>query len=295
MKKNIDLHIHSTASSDGSYSPKEIVDMAITSSMKAIAIADHNSTKGVIEALEYVKTLNSDLKIIPAAELDCFYKDYNLHVLAYNINPYDLVFEEIEHSMHKMEAEAGLKQVALIEQFFDIKLNSDNLYKLALYNIITGEIIGEELLTNPAYKNIEALAVYRDNGTRSDNPYVNFYWDYCSKGKVAYVPMNLKSVEEIVEIIHQSGGFAVLAHPFNNIKKEEEILSELLNLGIKGIEVYSSYHDVDAIQFYLQKAKETKALITCGSDFHGKTKPAIKLGQFLVDFDEEAIIMPFIN
>ena len=53
----------------------------------------------------------------------------------------------------------------------------------------------------------------------------------------------------------------------------------MVALGLDGVECFSSYHTTETNEYFYQKAKELGLLYTCGSDFHGKTKPAIHLGE----------------
>ena len=80
----IDLHMHSNISNDGEFSPKELVEMCSSAGINVMALADHNSVRGVKEALEYGKEKN--IKVISAVELDCTHGEYNLHILGYNID-----------------------------------------------------------------------------------------------------------------------------------------------------------------------------------------------------------------
>jgi len=75
--KKIDLQIHTTAS-DGSLSPKEVIDLAIKKGMKAIAITDHDTLSGIPEALEYAKEKN--IEVIPGVEISCHEKDYKVAI-----------------------------------------------------------------------------------------------------------------------------------------------------------------------------------------------------------------------
>ena len=72
---------------------------------------------------------------------------------------------------------------------------------------------------------------------------------------------------------------AVLAHPGNNLKGKFDIFDEMVEKGLQGVECFSSYHSLETNDYFYQKAKELDLLFTCGSDFHGKTKPAIHLGE----------------
>ena len=75
--------------------------------------------------------------------------------------------------------------------------------------IITGEMIGEQLLNNPAYADEELLKPYRVGGERNDNPYVNFYWDFFAQGKPAYVDIAYPTMQDMVELIKDTGGIPI--------------------------------------------------------------------------------------
>ncbi len=109
---------------------------------------------------------------------------------------------------------------------------------------------------------------------------MNFYWDFYAQGKPCYAPMEYPALREAVDRIHQSGGKAVLAHPGVNLKGKEDLLDSLLTEGLDGLETFSSYHRPEQAVFYYDKAKDCGLFATCGSDFHGKTKPAVKLGGY---------------
>jgi predicted metal-dependent phosphoesterase TrpH len=94
---------------------------------------------------------------------------------------------------------------------------------------------------------------------------------------------------EAVELIYATGGIAVLAHPGNNVKEDEELLYHIVKAGITGMEVYSTYHSQKQIEFYAREAEKYDLIKTLGSDFHGKTKPAIKLGGVECENSEEEI------
>lgn len=53
----------------------------------------------------------------------------------------------------------------------------------------------------------------------------------------------------------------------------------MVEKGLQGVECFSSYHSQETNDYFYHKAKELNLFFTCGSDFHGKTKPAIHLGE----------------
>lgn len=286
--KNIDLHIHSNISNDGDFSPAELMKMCSKAGIKTAALADHNSVRGVAEAIKEGEKFG--VKVIPAIEIDCTYKEYNLHVLGYNIDYNNKIFEKIEKNVFEQELKAGDKRMALVKEagiFFD----EEKVRKLSYDGTITGEMIGEAAIEDERNRENPLITPYLEGGTRSNNPYVNFYWDWCSKGKPAYVPIKYITLKEAIDIIHKTGGKAVLAHPNNNIGMNEEIFKEIATEGIEGVEVFSSYHSKENAEFFLKMAEKYNVSVTCGSDFHGKTKPAIKLGEMgnLFDFFQNLV------
>jgi adenosylmethionine-8-amino-7-oxononanoate aminotransferase len=68
-----------------------------------------------------------------------------------------------------------------------------------------------------------------------------------------------------------------------------ELFDEMIPLGLDGVEAFSSYHSLEAINYFYNKGKEKNLLITCGSDYHGKTKPAIAIGNSKCNIDQENI------
>lgn len=286
--KNIDLHIHSNISNDGDFSPAELMKMCSKAGIKTAALADHNSVRGVAEAIKEGEKFG--VKVIPAIEIDCTYKEYNLHVLGYNIDYNNKIFEKIEKNVFEQELKAGDKRMALVKKagiFFD----EEKVRKLSYDGTITGEMIGEAAIEDERNKENPLITLYLEGGIRSNNPYVNFYWDWCSKGKPAYVPIKYITLKEAIDIIHKTGGKAVLAHPNNNIGMNEEIFKEIATEGIEGVEVFSNYHSKENAEFFLKMAEKYNVSVTCGSDFHGKTKPAIKLGEMgnLFDFFQNLV------
>ncbi len=186
------------------------------------------------------------------------------------------------------EKKAAAKRMELVKNSGFV-FDEDKVMGLSPDGTVTGEMIAEVVLADERNKDNPLLKPYFEGGERSDNPYVNFYWDWCSKGKPAYVEINYISLKDAVKFIKKAGGIPVFAHPNNNIGMNEEVFAEIINEGVKGVEAYSSYHSQEAQEFFKKMAEKYNVFVTCGSDFHGKTKPAIKLGTISCDNREEEI------
>ena len=274
-KSYIDLHMHSMYSDDGEYTPTQLVDMCHEAGVKIMAIADHNWVKANEEAKKHADELG--MTYIPAIEIDCTYKGVNLHVLGYGIDNQE-VFNQLGEDIEKQELAYSMKKLELTNALgFDLK--KEQLDALSTNGVYTGEMFGEALLNDSRYDDHELLKPYRQGGERSDNPYVNFYWDYYAQGKPCYTEIHFPTLEETIQLIHQHGGVALLAHPGNNLKGQFELFDEMVALGLDGVECFSSYHTSETNEYFYNKAKELNVLYTCGSDFHGKTKPSIHLGE----------------
>lgn len=274
-KSYIDLHMHSMYSDDGEYTPTQLVDMCHEAGVKIMAIADHNWIKANEEAKKHADELG--MTYIPAIEIDCTYKGVNLHVLGYGIDNQE-VFNQLGEDIEKQEIACSMKKLELTNALgFDLK--KEQLDALSTNGVYTGEMFGEALLNDSRYEDHELLKPYRQGGERSDNPYVNFYWDYYAQGKPCYTEIHFPTLEETIQLIHQHGGVALLAHPGNNLKGQFELFDEMVALGLDGVECFSSYHTTETNEYFYNKAKELNVLYTCGSDFHGKTKPSIHLGE----------------
>lgn len=286
MNKFIDLHMHSLYSDDGEFTPTELVEKCHNNGIRVMAIADHNSVKGIDEAKAVAESYG--MKYIPATEIDCTYKGINLHVVGYGIDYKQSIFNELEENILKQELQCSAKKIELTNALgFDV--TKEQLDELSANGVYTGEMFAEVILNDEKYNDYELLKPYREGGERSDNPYVNFYWDYYAQGKPCYTKVVFPSLEETIKIINDHGGIAVLAHPGNNLKGKFEVFDEMVQLGIQGVEAFSNYHSEDTVKYFLAKGRELGILVTCGSDYHGKTKPAIELGETRCIIDEHEI------
>lgn len=282
----LDLHMHSSYSADGEHSPAELVRLCHGRGIRVMALTDHNSIRGVAEATASAKRYG--IHVVSGIELDCTYNDVNLHILGYGVRE-DQLYHDYEKRIEEQEIYAGTRRMELVEKL-GIAFSRDRVREISGYGIITGESIAEAALEEESNRSHPLMKEYYDNGKRSDNPYVNFYWDLCAKGKPAYVPIEYMTLSEAVTLITDTGGVPVFAHPGQNIGRDEALLTGIIAEGVAGIEAMSSYHDASTVSFYLRKTKEMGLFYTAGSDFHGRTKPSITLGVKEAKGREEEIL-----
>lgn len=289
---NIDLHIHSNYSLDGQFTPTELIEMSLKNELEYVALADHNTVNGIDEAI--AATENTNLKVITGIEIDCQLNGRNLQILGYYFDHKKPIFQEIEADILKQEQQATELKLALLKQL-DVYVGEAAIMEKAINGIITGEMVAEVLLDSPENDGNEILEPYRPNGSRGNNPQVNFYWDYCSSGKPLYVPIKYLSLKDAINIVKENGGVTVLAHPSIMVFEDEDFLDQVMAEGLDGIEVYSSYHSAKQQEFYKSYALKHGYLMTYGTDFHGATKPTISLGCVVSDVCKKRMIQSLEN
>ncbi len=272
----IDLHTHSLYSGDGEYSIASLFQKASKADVSLFSITDHNSILSAKEAI-FIAQHYPQLQYVSGIEIDCVIEGIPLHILGYNIQYEHPFFETLENFYNQQEAQNSLQMISKIVSL-GIKVDIHKCEQLAKNGIINAEMIAEVALADVHNSQHPLCTPYLENGARSDNPYVNFYWDLCSFNKPAYIPMEYYSSQKIIDFIHQEGGIAILAHPALNIDQKPDILFSLLKQGLDGIEAYSSYHTPSQQTYYVQWSTDHQLLITVGSDFHGKIKPTINIG-----------------
>lgn len=290
----IDLHMHSYYSDDGDFRPAGLVEKCKAKGIEHMAITDHNCVRAVSEGREAAK--KAGIHFIPGVEIDCTFKGVNFHVLGYGIDEKDPAYQKIEDNISDQSEKASQKMLEETRKLgFDVSEKDMAALTETMFwkNRWTGEMFAEVLLGKPEYMEHELLLPYRPGGERSSNPYVNFYWDYYSQGKPCHAKINFPSMEEVIGLIHESGGKAVLAHPGQNLKDHMELWNEIAVLGIDGVEAFSSYHSPEQAEFFNREAGKHQLFVTCGSDYHGKTKPSISLLQHGCSLSAEEFLKQF--
>lgn len=257
-----DLHIHTTAS-DGLLTPTEVVEWAIIKKVRAIGITDHDNVNGINEAI--CASLHLNIEIVPGIELNSQYLDEEIHILGYFI---DYKSKKLEEKLGFIRDSRYSRMIKIISKLnlMGIKIDFENLKINSNSTSIGRPHIARVLVEKGYASNMKAA-----------------FDKYLGRNRPAYVERYRLSVGEGIELIESIGGVPVIAHPGLIAKKK--YIDEILDLGIKGIEVYHTKHDANITSELLKTAKEKKLLITGGSDCHGMfvNKEPI-LGNVFVDY-----------
>lgn len=268
----VDLHIHTTASSDGQHTPEEIFEMVSGLGLKAIAFSDHNSVGSLDEGVRLSRLYA--IEFIPCFELNTSFADMDLHILAYFIDYTSPSFHRWLDDIRAAKLDQADKRLNLLKSL-GFNIDKRDLDRAANGMVPSGATFLTALLSHKEAPTDTRLIPYID-GERSKSPALNFYKDYFKKGKPAFIPLDVCPAELGIKKIREFGGVPVQAHPSDT--GDENIL-KLIDLGLMGLEAYSSYHTPEECEHFRDMAKEAGILYTAGSDFHGRRiKPDVALG-----------------
>ncbi len=218
------------------------------------------------------------VEIIPSLELTTLFEGREFHLLCPLINwKSDVLGNLVKEVAARRRHEARERVEKLQNLGFDIS------WEEVLHASNPSPPLGvtiAQLILNKAEKNkTPGFSPYLEGENKLFAPY-HFYKDYFMEGKPASVPRRNVDLVDVLDKVLLSGGVPVVAHPgayFQSAKKED--LKRLKERGLKGLEVYSSYHDETQESSYKSIAEELDLVPTAGSDFHGSIKPHIHIGE----------------
>ena len=251
----IDLHTH-TNCSDGTDSPRELVNKAIVQGLDVLGISDHDTTSGWKEPTE---SLRGSLNLVLGSEISCLTTDgISVHMLGLLFDPeyaeMQQVLEEtrdgrlprMRKMIEKMRAEGMDISMADVEQAMP-----------------AGATMGRPHLA-------DALVAKKIVKSR-DEAFV----DLLHNESRFYVSHAAPTPAEAIALIRRAGGVSVIAHPFashrGQILKAEDF-SELVAAGLNGIEVDHRDQNPEERAMLRSIAKELDLVVTGSSDYHGTGK-----------------------
>ena len=252
--------MHSTFS-DGSLTPEELVAMAAEKGIRAIALTDHDSVKGVDRFLRAAEARR--MLAIGGVEISADTEKGTMHMLGYNLRHTD---PDLRHNLDWICGGREARNHEIL----------DRLEKLGLP--MTWEEVaayaGEDNVGRPHF----AMALVARGYVRDKDEAFN---RYLARGRPAYAERRRLSPAESIELLLAAGGVPVLAHPFTLDLRERELrvlLMQLKDVGLQGIEAYYAEYSSDMQNTYMKLARELDLVMTGGSDFHGAANPKIHMG-----------------
>jgi predicted metal-dependent phosphoesterase TrpH len=255
-----DLHLH-TYHSDGTRSPKEVVDVARAHGLDIIAISDHDNLAAYYEIQPYAA--GCGVTLIPAIELSCAFEGVDVHVLAYAFDAHDERIDARLRGFRESRLRRGHRIVEKLRAIgYDIR--AERVEELSAGGAVGRPHVARALV-EAGYVNTVADAFDQLLGT----------------GKPGFVEKERFGVRDAVSLIRDAGGLTSIAHP-TLYPDHERLVPQLLDDGIDGIEVM--HPDVDALnrERYMNLARFRGKMTTGGSDDHGSVKTSETLGTIKV-------------
>ncbi len=275
MSGRVDFHVHSNRSSDGDFSPAELVGFAGNLGLRAISIADHDTVAAYPEAVDLGR--RAGVEVIPGIELTTLFGGREFHCLLPFVDWTSPALAGIiagqtecrlAETAERIEKVRALGFALTLE---DVRAKSNGAPPL-------GVKIAQVLLENPENRKHPALAPFYGDADRGYAPYM-FYKEYFAEGKPAFVPKRFVALLDVLAAAPATGGAPVLSHPGAYFQRTTaEDARTLKDHGLLGMEVYTFYHTAEQTAFYRDMAAGLDLVATAGSDFHGRIKPHVVFG-----------------
>ncbi|KGQ65513.1 PHP domain-containing protein [Gallibacterium anatis] len=244
----IDLHSHSNAS-DGVLSPTALISRAKEQGVEVLALTDHDTVDGIAEAKTAAQ--QQQITLISGVEISTVWQGKTIHIVG-------LDFDETDPAMTELlQRQAQLRYARAVEigERFK-KFGLENAFAEA-QALTSGEVTRAHYaryLVNIGMVSNEGQAFKR----------------YLSQGKPCYVKANWCDIPTAIEVIHQAGGIAVVAHPMryqmtNN--KIRTLIEDFQQWGGDAVEIAGGV-DLNQQKMLIQWLDKLSLSASVGSDFH---------------------------
>jgi predicted metal-dependent phosphoesterase TrpH len=243
----IDLHTHTTAS-DGTLRPRELVRKAAEQGVRVLAVTDHDSTEGLAEALAEAAA-GPGLEIVPGLEINCDAEGAEIHILGYLVDYPAPWFQDF---LRSQRAERAARIHRLAARLAELGMPIDPAEVLA--------IVGEGSPGRPHVAQVMVRRGYVKSVREAFDKYLH-------AGGPANVARHRLTPAEAVAVIRKAQGVPVLAHP--GLANRDEMIPDLVQAGLMGIEVYYAEHGATQMAAYLELCRRWDLVATGGSDYHG--------------------------
>ena len=238
----IDLHCHSSAS-DGSYSPKELINMAEKLNITHLALTDHDTTAGISEFMAQKSIVNR----IPGIEISVEVEKGELHIVGLFIDINNKTLQEMEEEVQYYRRKRNEKMIAALS-------------KLVKKNVKIGDLIDnpDSQLGRPHV----AKYLLRNNIVTSIQEAFDLYLK--DNSSLAFKKQQV-SVDRALNVIKNAGGISIIAHPYTlklENDKLDDVVKEYKKLGLDGLEAYSSHNPFDKKDVFAEIARKNGLIIS---------------------------------
>ena len=251
----IDLHTHTTIS-DGTDTPAQLINKALASGIKVLALTDHDSIAGWEEASAYVRP---GMDLVLGSEISCQTEDgISVHMLG-------LLFDSKNQELQDVLAQTRDNRFGRMERIIS-RLNGAGIeisMKEVLAQLSDGATLGRPHLADAMVA--KGLAKSRDE----------IFEKWLHNNSPYYVAHYSPTPERAIALIKAAGGVSVIAHPMASLRGRTvgvESFSSYVDAGLDAIEVFHRDHTADQRNLLKDIVKDLGILRTGSSDYHGTGK-----------------------
>ena len=255
----IDLHTHTTRS-DGIVAPTELVGAIAAAGVRLLALTDHDTLAGYREVVA-AGALPPGLELLPGVEINAIVPrntgvwEGELHILGFGVDPDSDAFEATLARQRGSRRERFDRTVA---QLRDLGYPIDD----QLADLSQSE---DDALGRPTIARALIAAGFAESVEDAFNRYIAW-------GRPGYVARTGLDVAGAIRAIRDAGGLPVLAH-FAEAPGHVDIVRELAETGLAGLEVYYRSFDMATVFAVGEVAAALGLLATGGTDYHGDLAP----------------------
>jgi len=262
-KKKFDLHVHSYYS-DGSLSPKELIDLAKEKEISGISITDHDTLAAYNEKL-FLYAKEKEIELLLGVEISSSLDGINVHILAYGFDYKDEDFNDFLEKLQQRRRQRNRLILEKLDKEIGLKITLDDFRDFAkLKGFHSDAALGRPLIA----------MILVEKGFVPNFQYA--FDKYICDGGPCYVKWEKFTAKEVIENIHNAKGKAILAHP--HVVRNKEALLILEQLDFDGVENTASMFNREAKKLVKRTKEKQNKIVTNGSDFHGAIRPNVDLG-----------------
>ncbi|EEF58458.1 PHP domain-containing protein [Pedosphaera parvula] len=244
-----DLHLH-TNFSDGTFTPEELAMHGKRHELAAMALTDHDTLEGCERMGAACET--NGIEFVTGTELTAELRGVELHLLGYFL---DVNNQKLLTEVARFQAVRQNRIREMVEKLnqLGVPLQAEAVFRIANCR-------------SPGRPHVARALVQEGLCGSLDEAFDRFL----KANRAAWVPKCQMSALDAIALIHQAGGVAVMAHP--GLNRTDDVIPELVEAGLDGIECFHSKHSNSTSRHYLAMAERYQLLITGGSDCHGMNK-----------------------
>lgn len=257
-----DLHLHSRFS-DGTFAPEEIVARGQRAGFAALALTDHDTVEGCVRMGTACRA--AGIEFISGVELTAEHGDHELHILGYSL---DVTNKKLLAQLagFQIVRQNRIREMVARLNELRVPLEAEDVFALANCSSPGRPHVARSLVRGGHCESLDQAFEY-----------------YLKKGRPAWVAKARMSALEAIELVHQAGGLAVLAHP--GLNHADDLIPDLATAGLDGLECLHTKHSHLATRHYLEMAEQLKLLVTGGSDCHGQSKGKTLIGTVRLPYE----------